>query len=115
MDPPGDYTAVLAGLPPETEYAEDPAEICPVTVWFIRDPAALGRAIERMRRLASRTKLWVLWPKQKKGKKATGIKEQDIRDTCLAAGLVDYKVCSVNDSWSAIAVAKRRTSEPRRT
>jgi hypothetical protein len=57
-----------------------------------------------MRSLAARTKLWVLW---KKGSR-NGITQNFIRETAIDAGLVDYKICSVDGHWSGIAFARRK-------
>ncbi len=54
---------------------------------------------------AAQTKLWVIWPK---GGQQAGITQQFIRESALAVGLVDYKICAVNDRWSAIAFAKKK-------
>jgi hypothetical protein len=45
--------------------------------------------------------LWVSWPKKSSGV-ACDMNENDIRDIGLAIGLVDVKVCAVNDVWSGL-------------
>jgi hypothetical protein len=45
--------------------------------------------------------IWVSWPK-KTSKMSSGISENIIRNYALEIGLVDIKVCSVNDKWSAL-------------
>jgi len=47
----------------------------------------------------------VIWPK---GGQKAGITQQLIRESALAVGLVDYKICAVNDRWSAIAFARKK-------
>jgi hypothetical protein len=62
-----------------------------------------------MKARAAETKLWILWPKQKpKASAAAAINQQLIRETAIAVGLVDYKVCAVNDTWSALAFALKK-------
>jgi Protein of unknown function (DUF3052) len=51
--------------------------------------------------LAPAGMLWVSWPKKSSGI-ACDMKENDIRAIGLAAGLVDVKVCAVNDVWSGL-------------
>ena len=57
--------------------------------------------------VADRQTAWLLWPK-----KASGVKSDldgnVVRNTGLAAGWVDYKVCSVDATWSALAFKRRR-------
>jgi hypothetical protein len=45
--------------------------------------------------------LWVSWPKKSSGV-ACDMNENDIRDMGLAIGLVDVKVCAVNEVWSGL-------------
>jgi hypothetical protein len=105
FDPPRDYVAVLGALPEGAELVEDPESVCPVTLWFVRDPRACQAGMRRMQALADRTKLWVVWRKNS----TNGLTQYVVRDTALDAGLVDYKICAVNQEWSAMAFARRKT------
>lgn len=49
---------------------------------------------------------WLIWPKKASGV-ATDLDGNVVREAGLAAGLVDYKVCSVDDTWSGLAFKKR--------
>jgi hypothetical protein len=53
------------------------------------------------RRLASAGMLWVSWPKKASGI-VTDIGESDVMKIGLTAGLVDVKVCAVNEVWSGL-------------
>lgn len=53
------------------------------------------------RRLAPAGMLWVSWPKKASGV-VTDIGENDVMKIGLAAGLVDVKVCAVNEVWSGL-------------
>lgn len=50
--------------------------------------------------------IWVAWPK-KASKVPTDLTEDVIRDTALAMGLVDVKVCAVNEVWSGLKLVIR--------
>ncbi|MCW5912791.1 MAG: DUF3052 family protein [Cyclobacteriaceae bacterium] len=50
--------------------------------------------------------LWVSWPKKASGV-ATDLDENKIRDFGLANGLVDVKVCAVDDTWSGLKFVYR--------
>ena len=45
--------------------------------------------------------LWVSWPKKSSGV-STNLSENIVRDVGLAAGLVDIKICAVNEVWSGL-------------
>ncbi len=58
-------------------------------------------------KLADDGMLWVSWPKQSSGVK-TDLGEQDLRDALLPLGVVDTKVCAVDDTWSALKFVWRK-------
>jgi hypothetical protein len=45
--------------------------------------------------------IWVSWPK-KSARLATDLTDVVVRDTALPLGLVDVKVCAINDIWSGL-------------
>jgi len=51
--------------------------------------------------------LWVAWPKKASGV-PTDITEDTVRDVALPLGLVDNKVCAIDDTWSGLRVVWRR-------
>jgi hypothetical protein len=51
--------------------------------------------------------VWVSWPKKSSGV-ATDITENVIRDVGLPAGLVDIKVCAVDETWSGLKLMIRK-------
>ena len=59
-------------------------------------------------RLAPRGGLWLCWPKKASGV-LTDIGEMDIHQAGLATGLVDNKVCAIDEVWSAFRFVHRRT------
>ena len=63
--------------------------------------AALRRAIEPA------GGLWIAWPKRSSGVE-TDITEDTIRDVALPTGLVDNKVCAIDDTWSGLRLVVRR-------
>ncbi len=51
--------------------------------------------------------IWVSWPK-KASKVPTDIVEDTIRFVCLPLGLVDVKVCAVDETWSGLKLMIRK-------
>ena len=105
MDAPRDYALVLGAMPADVEFFEDPPEARDVTLWFIRDAEAMLSALRQMRAIAAKTKLWILWPKGQTNR----FREGSIREMGIENGLVDYKICSVNEQWSGILFARKKT------
>jgi hypothetical protein len=73
-----------------------------VIVLFVDRKADLrkrfGAAKKRLQKAGG---LWVAWPKRASGV-ATDVTEGVVRQTALAAGLVDNKVCAIDDTWSGL-------------
>ncbi len=51
--------------------------------------------------------LWVSWPKRASGV-STDMTEDVVREVCLPVGLVDNKVCAIDETWSGLRFARRR-------
>ncbi len=103
-DPPPDYPKIFGDLPDGASLEENPDEILPLTLWFVREESDYLRLLPQRRRLASRGKLWIAFPK---GGKA-GITQFTVRDTARELGLIDYKIGSLDSYWTAMALAGRR-------
>jgi hypothetical protein len=69
---------------------------------FVKSQGDLEKALVRFRPLlAPAGMIWVSWPKKGSGV-ATDLVENDVRRIGLAVGLVDIKVCAVNEVWSGL-------------
>ena len=74
---------------------------------FTKSSAKLVKEFKRLtNRLAPAGMLWVSWPKKSSGV-ATDLDENLVREIGLAAGLVDVKVCAVNEVWSGLKFVRR--------
>ena len=78
-----------------------------LAVWFVRSRADLHRDIVRRARAIPTGGLWIAWRKQSSGE-AGDVGEADVRAAGLAAGLVDYKICAVDGTWSGLKFQTRR-------
>jgi hypothetical protein len=104
IDAPPGYARVVGLLPPGASLEEDPEEALPVTLWFVRDAEVYLAGLPRMRKLAAvGSRLCVIYPKQtaRKGRD-DGITLLFIRESAEAMGLVPYRTCSVNQTWSGL-------------
>lgn len=113
IDPPPDYRKVLGGMPDNVEFL-DGGVVASVTLCFVREVDSLQRTLSAVRKLARTTKLWILWPKKASQTRST-ISEGLIREHAIELGLVDYKICSVNQVWSAMLFASKEKSSKRRS
>ena len=79
------------------------------TLLFVRSQAELARRLPgAARALEAGQGLWIVWPKQASGTKSD-LSERHVRERGLALGIVDYKICAIDETWSGLLFAKRRT------
>jgi len=83
-------------------------------VIFVKSQAELRQQFPRFaRQLAPAGMLWVSWPKKSSGV-TTDVAEDDVRGIGLQAGLVDVKVCAVNEIWSGLKFVIRVKDRPKK-
>ncbi len=102
VDPPRNYAAVIGELPSGAVLDESSPSACPITLYFVHDAASCAESLPAMRKLATKTKLWILW------RKGSGVTQPFLRESAAAVGLVDYKICSVSSAWSAMLFARKK-------
>jgi hypothetical protein len=79
-----------------------------VVMIFFRTSAALGRELPDLADMMRKgRRVWVLWPKKASGA-PSDLSMPRIRKMASEVGLVDYKVCAVDATWSAMTLGKRR-------
>jgi hypothetical protein len=79
-----------------------------IVLLFARTAATIGRELPALAKILPGRRLWVLWPKRT-SRAAGDLSLPRIHDACAPLGLVAYKTCSVDATWSAAAVSRRRT------
>ena len=85
-----------------------------VVVVFVRSRRELAALFERARaRLTVAGGLWVAWPKQSSAL-AGELRESAVRSHGLASGLVDNKVCAIDEDWSGLRFVVRLEDRPGR-
>jgi hypothetical protein len=106
---PANYPELLAPLPegvrtvPRIDLETDVIHL--FAAWQSELGELLQRALESMRPDAA---VWVSWPKKAAGV-PSDISEDAIRSLALPTGLVDIKVCAVDQTWSGLKLVLRRT------
>ena len=79
-----------------------------VIVFFTTERAELERRIDDLgKAIFPKGALWIGWPK-KASKVPTDITDDVIRDVVLPLGLVDVKVCAIDEIWSGLKIVWRK-------
>jgi hypothetical protein len=109
---PAGFADLLEPLPPGVQLVNGVRSRRDVVVMFARQ----RREIES--KLAALTKaifpdgaIWIAWPKKSAAKQlgiATDITEDTVREVALPTGLVDNKVCAIDEIWSGLRLVVRR-------
>ena len=92
----------------ELTFVGDPSEGVDAAHVFVTERAELENLLASLRhQISPDGQIWVSWPK-KAAKVDTDITEDTIRELCLPLGLVDTKVCAVDETWSGLKLVIRK-------
>ena len=104
---PRGYRTTLGALPPGVAIATTLRGTLPFIQFFTNRRAALESRFPILKRsLTTDGALWISWPKKASGV-ATDLTEDGVRAVALAHGLVDVKVCAVDEVWSGLKLVRR--------
>ena len=107
VNPPENYDDILGELPPDVTVAENLGTPLDFIQLFSQDRAELEAEFPGLKQAMVDTgMLWISWPK-KSSKIVTDLNENVIRDVGLKNGLVDVKVCAVDEVWSGLKFVYR--------
>ncbi len=92
----------------ELFFVADPSEGVDAAHIFVTERTVLEERLTILRqRIAPDGQIWVSWPKKASGM-PTDITEDTIREVCLPMGLVDTKVCAIDETWSGLKLVIRK-------
>jgi hypothetical protein len=114
LDPPTEVKSELKDALAECRAVKVSDGSVDFAMIFAKNATELKRKFaEIARQLAPAGMLWVSWPKKTSGV-ATDLNENEVRRIGLEAGLVDVKVCAVNETWSGLKFVIRLKDRPAR-
>jgi hypothetical protein len=115
--PPDNYGALVAPLPEGVRTVSRIGADTDIIHVFAMRRAELERALgASLKAMRADAVIWVSWPKKSSGL-SSGITEDVVRELALPLGLVDIKVCAVDDTWSGLKLVVRKSERdawPRR-
>jgi len=105
INPPSDLVHILGPLPADVRWLE--GEEASIVLLFLRSGTELEQGLRAALHVMSKGgRLWMLWPKKASGV-PSDLTQNSVRAFGLAAGLVDYKVASIDATWSGLCFARR--------
>ncbi len=108
VDAPAGYWDLRGDLPEDVRVVPPDGDGLDFVHVFVRELAGLQEHLRQLRSsIAQDGMVWVSWPKKASGIR-TDVTEDRVREAALAEGLVDVKVCAVDDVWSGLKLVIRR-------
>ena len=104
---PAGYAKILGELPPKVEPVKELRGENDFLHFFTKSRPALERKFPALKSsLAQTGTLWISWPKGSSGV-PTDLNENFVREIGLSNGLVDVKVCAIDETWSGLKFVYR--------
>jgi hypothetical protein len=112
---PGDRLALLSApdgfaldLPDGVTVITRLSGHCDEVLFFTKQRRDLDRRLDRIGQvIAPAGAAWIAWPKRA-SKVPTDMTEDVVRDVALPRGLVDVKVCAIDETWSGLKLVWRK-------
>lgn len=101
----------LEDLPSGTQihHQLEPSDI--FLIFATASPAIEDLFHQAMQQIPAEGAIWVAWPKKSSGV-ATDLTEDTMRDLFLPTGMVDNKVCAIDETWSGLRFVVRKENRP---
>jgi hypothetical protein len=107
VNAPKDFESTLGELPNTVEFIKRPTKSLDIILFFVLNERALTRDFaELAAKLTANGMIWIAWPKKSSGV-TTDLTEQRVQRIGLDAGLVDVKVCAIDETWSGLKFVYR--------
>jgi hypothetical protein len=108
IDAPDRIEALLAPLPDGAALRRGNRGRREMTLWFATSRRAVERRFGAVAKAVGEGTLWIAWPKGSSGVE-TDLDEDAVRAVALPAGMVDTKVCAIDETWSGLRLTRRRS------
>lgn len=107
INAPQDFRIALGKLPAGATFVKRLSNSLDIIVFFVLTERALARDFARLaKKLAMNGMIWIAWPKKSSGV-STDLSFDSVQRTGLGAGLVDVKICAIDDTWSGLKFVYR--------
>jgi len=108
INAPDDYIELLGDLPKGIKWVSSRAKELDFVHVFAKDYKVMEKYLPKMENHIKRNgMIWISWYK-KSSKIPTDLNEDLIRGMALSRGLVDVKVCAVDEKWSGLKIVIRK-------
>ena len=114
VNAPNNLEKELGELPHSAEFVKRLTNSLDIILFFVLTERALTRDFARLaKKLTTNGMIWIAWPKKSSGV-ATDLSFDSVQRTGLDAGLVDVKICAIDDTWSGLKFVYRLKDRAKR-
>ena len=107
VNAPKDFRSALGELPDNVEFVSRPTKSLDMILFFVMSERVLARDFAKLsEKLVTNGMIWIAWPKKSSGV-TTDLTEQRVQRIGLDAGLVDVKICAIDETWSGLKFVYR--------
>lgn len=111
VNAPKGFKDYLGPLPPDVNLMTRLTKPLDLVLLFVIEERALLRDFAKLvGKLATNGMIWIAWPKKSSGV-PTDLFFSRVQRIGLDAGLVDVKICAIDDTWSALKFVHRKKSQ----
>ena len=115
VNAPDDFQVTLGELPTDVKLMKPTTKSLDLILFFVLSERILARDFAKLaERLISNGMIWIAWPKKSSGV-ATDLSFERVQRIGLDAGLVDVKICAIDDMWSGLKFVYRLKDRASRT
>lgn len=115
VNAPLDFRQTLGRMPAKAKVVSQTQEGLDLVLLLVKRETDLAKSFVNLAaKLQPAGMLWVAWPKKSSGV-ATDLTFTNVQSIGLAAGLVDTKICAVDETWSGLKFVFRLKDRPRLT
>jgi len=108
LDAPRNFNKMLVPVPTGVRFRRRLGKKNDLIVWFVRSEGILRDFIRNITGLVGNSGIWIVWPK-KSSCISSDLSQAAVRKIGLSSGLVDYKVCSIDQTWAGLKFSVRKT------
>ena len=113
VNSPENFQTELGELPNRVEFVNRPTDLLDIIIFFVLSERELARNFAKLaQKLTSNGMIWIAWPKKSSGVK-TDLTFEPVQRIGLNAGLVDVKICAIDETWSGLKFVYRLKDRPK--
>ena len=107
VNAPENFQTELGELPDNVKFMKSTTKSLDIILFFVLSERILARDFAKLAaRLTSNGMIWIAWPKKSSGV-TTDLTFERVQRIGLDDGLVDVKICAIDDTWSGLKFVYR--------